>query len=131
MEAALSSTEQLSTTTPIPIVSVIEDLDLKSTSHLEIFCPNKPPVRIEIGRHEIVIGRDDDCRIYLPLANVSRRHARIFPRGEEVILEDIGSTNGTYVNGVKITRCFLRNNDQIRVGETRIQFLRQKTRAKS
>jgi len=119
---------KLSTTTPIPMVAIVEDLDVRSSSHLDIFLPGHSPRRIELGRGEITVGRDENCSIHLPLANVSREHARLFVKGEEFMIEDLESTNGTMVNGVKIRRCILRNNDNIRIGEARIQFVQQKFR---
>jgi pSer/pThr/pTyr-binding forkhead associated (FHA) protein len=43
-------------------------------------------------------------------------HARIFRKGKEVWLEDLGSTNGTYVNGKKITAVQIRRSDLIQIG---------------
>jgi len=125
---SLDSTSKLSSTMQIPLVSVVEDLDEKSSSHLEVFQPNRQPQKIELGRKELIIGRVSECGIYLPYSNVSRQHARVFGKGEEFLVEDLDSTNGTFVNGVKISRCILRNNDQIRIGETRIQFVQRKFR---
>ena len=125
---AKSSTRSLSSTMPIPLVSMIEELDVRSSSYLEIILPGQPPRRIELGRGEITIGRDQDCSIHLPLTNVSRKHACLYPKAEEFIIEDLNSTNGSFVNGVRVSRCVLRNNDQIRIGEARIQFIQQKFR---
>lgn len=124
----MGHTQSLSSTMSIPLVSMIEEIDLKSSSYLDILLPGQPQRRIELGRGEITIGRDEDCSIQLPITNVSRKHACLFPKGEEFIVEDLNSTNGTFVNGVKISRCVLRNNDLIRIGEARIQFIHLKFR---
>ena len=50
------------------------------------------------------IGRDSSCDILLSSSQVSRRHAKLFREGEDFFLEDCGSTLGTYVDNVKITR---------------------------
>jgi hypothetical protein len=53
----------------------------------------------------------------------SAKHARIEPRGDGVWLEDIGSTNGTYLNGIKLTRARkLTPGDVVRVGETELRY---------
>ena len=53
----------------------------------------------------------------------SANHARIEPRGDGVWLEDIGSTNGTYLNGIKLTRARkLTPGDVVRVGETELRY---------
>ena len=55
----------------------------------------------------------------------SARHARIEPRRDGVWLEDIGSTNGTYLNGVKLTRARkLTAGDVVRIGETELRYER-------
>jgi pSer/pThr/pTyr-binding forkhead associated (FHA) protein len=55
----------------------------------------------------------------------SARHARIEPRRDGVWVEDIGSTNGTYVNGARISKArVLRNGDVIRVGATDLRYER-------
>ena len=48
--------------------------------------------------HSMVIGRDAACDIVIPDRQVSRRHAQISPTENGVILEDLGSKNGTYLN---------------------------------
>ena len=53
----------------------------------------------------------------------SAKHARIEPRGDGVWVEDIGSTNGTFLNGIKLTRARkLTPGDVVRVGETELRY---------
>lgn len=75
-------------------------------------------------RDRVSIGRDPANDIVLPEPAVSARHAIIIRRGSEFWLEDVGSTNGTYVNGVRVvglTR--LRARDKLTLGETTLQFM--------
>ncbi len=51
----------------------------------------------------LMIGRDEDCDIHLPDRQVSRNHARIFWAGDHYRIEDLGSKNGTHVNGQDVT----------------------------
>jgi two-component system, NtrC family, sensor kinase len=71
----------------------------------------------------ITIGRDPSNRIALMDMGVSRKHAKIVPRGKKYIIEDLGSVNGTYVNKKPITEHTLKIGDTITVGKTNIQFL--------
>jgi len=70
---------------------------------------------LEEGR-EIVIGRSSDLDMVLVEEMVSRRHARISVEGGKILIEDLGSTNGTFVNGEKIERSSLREGDRVLVG---------------
>jgi hypothetical protein len=69
------------------------------------------------------IGRDEQCDISLDDTSVSRLHAMIFVRAEAVEIVDQASTNGTYINGKKITGIALLNeNDQIQIGNSTFQY---------
>jgi hypothetical protein len=69
---------------------------------------------------EITVGRGGGCGIVLPDDGfVSTVHARVFRRGDEVLVEDLGSRNGTFVNGERVvapTR--LRRGDHVQFGQT-------------
>lgn len=65
---------------------------------------------------EIIIGRSSDLDMVLVEDMVSRRHAKITSTDTEVYIQDIGSTNGTFVNGEKVSRSKLNEGDRILVG---------------
>jgi DNA-binding winged helix-turn-helix (wHTH) protein len=78
---------------------------------------------IAIGRTESVLGRSLDADIRFDVPGVSRRHARILVDGEHVALEDLGSQNGTYLRGERITgRATLTDGDEVRLGPVSIVF---------
>jgi DNA-binding winged helix-turn-helix (wHTH) protein len=78
---------------------------------------------IAIGRTEAVLGRSLDVDIRFDVPGVSRRHARIVVDGEHVALEDLGSHNGTYLRGERITgRATLADGDEVRLGPVSIVF---------
>ena len=54
-------------------------------------------------RDSIVIGRDIECNLVIPDTKASRRHCRVTRTGADFIVEDLGSKNGTYVDGQRIT----------------------------
>jgi DNA-binding winged helix-turn-helix (wHTH) protein len=70
-----------------------------------------------------VIGREPTAHIRLDLAAVSRRHAAINIHGEEAVVQDLGSRNGTWLNGEKLEAArSLRTGDEIRIARTAIRF---------
>lgn len=79
-------------------------------------------------RQELVIGRSRALHVSLPeVLSVSRRHARLTHRDEAVILEDLGSTNGTYVNGDLLTAPVpLASGDRFQVGAVHFKFLHER-----
>jgi transcriptional regulator of acetoin/glycerol metabolism len=70
----------------------------------------------EAEAREVVLGRDDDCTVSLPGAEVSRRHAAIQRQGRAVVLRDLDSRNGSFVNGRRVTAIVLENGDVVRIG---------------
>lgn len=120
-----------STTTELPRKAVIEEIPIKRRSHLKITGFGGKDKVIELGEGQVIIGRSPECRAQLPVNNVSRKHARVIFRNEEYHIEDLGSVNGTYVNGIRIVKCVLRNNDQIDIGEVKILFYEEETLQKA
>ncbi|HMO80346.1 MAG TPA: FHA domain-containing protein [Pyrinomonadaceae bacterium] len=64
----------------------------------------------------INIGRDPHCEVCLDGLQISNRHARLSARGGEVFIEDLGSTNGTFVSGQRVSRQALSPTDTAQVG---------------
>jgi hypothetical protein len=69
-----------------------------------------------------VIGRGDQANLRLPDVGISRRHARIDFDGMQVVLTDLGSTNGTSVNGQRVSAVGLNPGDMIQLGTTTLTF---------
>jgi hypothetical protein len=78
--------------------------------------------RVVIGEEPVSIGRLPECDVVLSDANVSRRHAEVRRRGNEFVVVDLGSTNGTRVNGAGTKERRLTDGDEITVGGTHIRF---------
>lgn len=74
---------------------------------------------------ELTIGRADGCRIRLDDSFTSQLHARVFNRDGQFFVEDLGSTNGTFVNGSKITtHTPLRRGDRLKIGKTTLEVMK-------
>jgi FhaA, N-terminal domain/FHA domain len=80
--------------------------------------PNRPSRRVPAGGAPISIGRAPDCGLVLKDSRASRRHARLTARDGLLVLTDLGSTNGTRVNGHRVSEVVLGAGDRITIGET-------------
>jgi hypothetical protein len=80
----------------------------------------------ELDRREItgpaVIGRSLECDICIGDITLSRKHCKIEPRGDEWAVVDVGSRNGTFVNGEQVTDQVLMNGDVIRAADIEVVF---------
>jgi serine/threonine-protein kinase len=113
----------------------------EATAKLIVDCTSELNVPVYLlEKPEMLLGRRDptanifpevDLSRFDPQTKISRRHARIYREGNNFILEDLGSSNGTLVfessgNGVKLlphTPHVLSSGDRIRMGDTTLQFL--------
>ena len=88
-----------------------------------LFLPPRPPIKLA-ARGSIIVGRSRTCCLALPGADASRRHAEILGTGKGFRLRDLGSTNGTFVNGERVEDVELRPGDRIQIGGGTITFCR-------
>jgi hypothetical protein len=78
------------------------------------------PLRVD---REIVVGRSSDLDMVLVEDMVSRKHAKISATGDQIVIQDLGSTNGTFVNGEKIKKARLKEGDRILIGTSIIKLV--------
>ena len=76
---------------------------------------------LSISAKPLVIGRLPECAVVLDDTNISRRHAQVALDDGAVVVTDLGSTNGTFVNGRRVTRATVRPGDEITVGISRLR----------
>jgi diguanylate cyclase (GGDEF)-like protein len=74
----------------------------------------------KIDKESTIIGRGTQADIHVVDDGISRRHAEILHRGDQTIIRDLGSTNGTFCNGDRVTELALSDGDKIQVGSTTI-----------
>ncbi len=90
---------------------------------LVLFRPDGTAQDIKLDRDRVTIGRRPDNDVCLPQAAVSGEHAAVVTILADSFLEDLGSTNGTLVNGKAVTKHFLRDRDEIDIGREILVYL--------
>ena len=70
----------------------------------------------ELDQPQMVAGRDPECGIRIDNLGISRQHCTILNKGDAFLLQDLGSANGTFVNGKRVAECFLNDGDEIVIG---------------
>jgi pSer/pThr/pTyr-binding forkhead associated (FHA) protein len=81
------------------------------------------PLTVELQHEYTHLGRAEDNELSLPEASISSRHCVFILSGADVIVRDLNSSNGTYVNGEQISETILRPGDNIQVGVIDIKFV--------
>jgi len=76
----------------------------------------------ELKVDKITIGRVDDNTFPIAEPSVSSHHCEVLLRGNEVMVKDLGSTNGTYINGQKITEGILKPGQVLRLGQVEVRL---------
>ncbi len=94
-------------------------VSLNSSQRLVITAPKQNAGRSYDLADEITLGRAAGCTISVDDDFVSQMHARVFQRAVQTVVEDLGSTNGTYVNRQRVPApMVMRLGDQLQVGDT-------------
>ena len=83
----------------------------------------KTGISYRVADQIVTIGRDPSNTLVLPDVSVSRMHARVIPKAQNYVIEDLGSVNGTFVNQERVTRAPLKIGDTITLGKTSLRFL--------
>jgi len=95
------------------------------TPFIVVTLDSKVIERKRLDKGEITIGRAQENDIVIDNLAVSRRHAKIFTsfwKGSKVVIKDLGSANGTFVNGLRVDEAELKNGDMILVGKHILKF---------
>ncbi len=88
-----------------------------------VFTKKGPDKPYKLGNTQIVIGRSPDCSIVIKSNQLSRKHCRIYPGPRGYVIEDLGSSNGTKINGIKITEgVTINEDDKIKLGDAEFYF---------
>ncbi len=79
--------------------------------------------RFLLDRERTTVGRHPDSDIFLHDVTVSRRHSEVLREGRRFALRDLGSLNGSYVNGVRVDERILESGDEVQIGRFKLLFL--------
>lgn len=102
--------------------NLLRGVKKRRVSLLDIKRVNEQVQTMRLSEKDVVLGRTADNAIDLNYPNVSRHHSKITYSNEAYSIEDLESTNGTYVNGISIAKCVLHPNDVIQIGDTHIFY---------
>jgi pSer/pThr/pTyr-binding forkhead associated (FHA) protein len=78
---------------------------------------------VELRQGDMKIGRKPGCDIFLDNLSVSGEHANIFTIGEDSFIQDLNSTNGTFINNKRVAKHHLRNGDIITIGKYTLVYM--------
>ena len=106
-----------------PAVRFLEEEKSMTPNDLIPFVTDPTGKQHMLDKAAIIIGRAVECDIVITSKRVSREHTRLQREGRKVAVEDMGSTNGTYLNGERITNIRdLRDGDHITIGDVDFIF---------
>ena len=95
----------------------------RAQAHLRIVEPAELRGRTYDVADELTIGRAAGCQVPLDDSYASQLHARLFRRNSELLVEDLGSTNGTFLNRKKVDSAVpIRKGDRLQVGKTVLEL---------
>ena len=95
----------------------------KPVPHLIVTHQHKTLARVNLDRPRLIIGRNETCDLQIDGEWISRHHAVLFRNKLATIVVDLKSRNGTFVNGKRISKHVLANNDIISLGDHRVKFI--------
>jgi pSer/pThr/pTyr-binding forkhead associated (FHA) protein len=84
---------------------------------LRVRAPDGSMKRIPLGVTPKVVGRDEEADIIIEQSGVSRRHCSVAGLPNGLRVQDLGSTNGTWVNGKRVNSAILKNGDRLQIGD--------------
>jgi pSer/pThr/pTyr-binding forkhead associated (FHA) protein len=84
---------------------------------------DEPPSTVELHHEYTYLGRSEENELAIPEPSISNRHCVFILSGSDVIVRDLNSSNGTYVNGEPVPEAILRPGDNIQVGVIDIKFV--------
>jgi hypothetical protein len=108
-------------TAKLPPASVVADLE--PVPFEELLIATLPPPQAD-GSLQLIVGRSPDCDVVVDDPAVSQKHAAILWDGRAGLLRELGSSNGTFLNGIRLgSRAVLRTGDELSFGQSHFVYL--------
>ncbi|MFN7133415.1 MAG: diguanylate cyclase [Myxococcales bacterium] len=112
------------TKTAVTVISKISERPIPQSSALVVIYGIDLGRKYELDTEEVVIGRSSKCDIQIDQESISRNHAKIRIGASGITIEDMGSTNGTFVNDELVVKTrALQNGDYIKIGRSIFKYI--------
>ena len=109
--------------TVVTAISKISDRPVAKEACLVVIYGMELGKKFNLNRAQIIIGRSSKADIQIDQESVSRNHSKIINTGKAILLRDMGSTNGTYVEADRIEQQVLNNQMEFRIGSHVLMFI--------
>jgi two-component system cell cycle response regulator len=118
-----SDSDHVRAKTVVTAISRITDRPLGKEACLVVIYGDELGKKYNLNTPSVVVGRSSKCDIQIDQESISRNHSKIVNTGKSILVRDLGSTNGTYVNDEPVEEYVLRDGDLIKIGRTIFKFL--------
>jgi len=118
-----SDSDHVRAKTVVTSISRISERPTGKEACLVVIYGSELGKKYNLNAASLVIGRSSKCDIQIDQESISRNHTKIVNTGKSILIRDLGSTNGTYVNDEPIDEYVMRDGDLIKIGRTIFKFL--------
>src|SRR4051812_40913074 len=118
-----SESDHVRAKTVVTSISRITERPAGNEACLVVIYGSELGKKYNLNAASMIIGRSSKCDIQIDQESISRNHSKIVNTGKSILVRDLGSTNGTYVNDEPIDEYVLRDGDLIKIGRTIFKFL--------
>src|SRR6266567_9574918 len=118
-----SESDHVRAKTVVTSISRITDRPAAKEACLVVIYGSELGKKYNLNSSSLVIGRSSKCDIQIDQESISRNHSKIVNTGKSILVRDLGSTNGTYVNDEPVDEYVMRDGDLIKIGRTIFKFL--------
>lgn len=118
-----SDSDHVRAKTVVTAISRITDRPTGKEACLVVIYGDELGKKYNLNTNSVLIGRSSKCDIQIDQESISRNHSKIVNTGKSILVRDLGSTNGTYVNDEPVEEHTLNDGDLIKIGRTIFKFL--------